>query len=148
MSSRSIEGENPLYLPQAKVYAGSCAISAGIRPAWELPAVPDLTIRLQIDRAGNCVFDESITTAAFHRKLPELVDYLFQCQPFPDGAVLSTGTGIVPPIDFTLTAGDLVRISIEEVGTLRNTVVAGIDALNWLVDAAADPRRRPDIQLS
>lgn len=147
VSSRSIEGENPLYLPQAKIYAGSCAISAGIRPAWELPERA-LTIRLTITRDGAPVFDESITTAAFHRKLTDLVDYLFQCQPFPDGAVLSTGTGIVPAIDFTLTAGDTVRIGIDEVGTLSNPVVSGIEALDWLVDAAADPRRRPDVQLS
>jgi 2-dehydro-3-deoxy-D-arabinonate dehydratase len=147
VSSRSIEGENPLYLPQAKVYAGSCAISAGIRPAWELPAVPELTIRLQISRAGGSVFDESISTTAFHRKLPELVDYLFQCQPFPDGAVLSTGTGIVPAIDFTLAADDRVHISIDQIGTLTNPVVSGIEALDWLVEAVADPRRRPDVQL-
>lgn len=144
VSSRSIEGENPLYLPQAKIYAGSCAISAGIRPAWEIPDADALDITMTVRRGADIAFQSTVSTAALHRATKDLVEYLFRGLPFPDGAVLSTGTGIVPAIDFTLRVGDLVEIGIDEVGTLRNPVVEGQAALNWLVDAQHYPATRKD----
>jgi len=126
VSSRSIEGENPLYLPQAKVYARACAVGTGIRPAWEVDA-EDLGIQLTIRRAGEVVVDESTSTAQLARPLQTLVDYLFRAEVFPDGAWLSTGTGIVPPDAFTLQDGDDVEIRIEGLGTLRNPVRRGRD---------------------
>lgn len=122
MSSRDIEGENPLYLPQAKVYEGACSLGPRI---WLQPGAtvwPDVTIEIQIERSGQTVFVEKTTTAAIHRTLAELIDYLGRCKSFPRGALLFTGTGIVPPDDFTLAAGDIVRISIAPIGELVNTV--------------------------
>ncbi len=122
MSSRDIEGENPLYLPQAKVYEGSCALGPRI---WLQPGAttwPDLTIAIEVTRAGESVFHETTSTASLHRSLSELIDYLGRCKRFPRGALLFTGTGIVPPDDFTLAAGDSVRITIDPIGELVNTV--------------------------
>ncbi len=121
MSSRDIEGANPLYLPQAKVYTASCALGPGI----VIGAVndwPETTIRLQIERQAQVVFEGSIDTGRIHRKLADLVSYLGRCHQFPEGVVLLTGTGIVPPPEFTLNPGDIVRITIEGIGTLQNTV--------------------------
>jgi 2-dehydro-3-deoxy-D-arabinonate dehydratase len=121
MSSRDIEGANPLYLPQAKIYNGSCALGPGIalggHTAW-----PITTIRIDIARQGAPVFSGSVETSRIHRTLQELVEHLGRCIVFPDGAVLLTGTGIVPPNEFTLEAGDRIQIQIEGVGTLVNTV--------------------------
>jgi 2-dehydro-3-deoxy-D-arabinonate dehydratase len=124
MSSRSIEGENPLYLPQAKVYAGACAISDGIRPAWEVDS-SDLRITLAVTRDGETVFEGETSTSRLHRPLTDLVAYLTLEENFPDGAMLSTGTGIVPEVSFTLAVGDVIAIEIESVGRLSNTVVTG-----------------------
>lgn len=121
MSSRDIEGANPLYLPQAKVYTASCALGTGIvlnpTNVW-----PDTTIRISIERAGQKAFYGDIHTARIHRKLADLGSYLGRSMSFPDGVVLLTGTGIVPPPDFTLAAGDIVQIEIDGIGTLKNTV--------------------------
>ncbi|MCC6627881.1 MAG: fumarylacetoacetate hydrolase family protein [Chloroflexi bacterium] len=122
MSSRSIEGENPLYLAQAKVYDASCALGPAIRPIWELPTANRLAIGLRIDRAGAPVFQGDASTAQIRRPFEYLISYLGRDQSFPHGAVLLTGTGIVPPNDFTLQPGDVVHITIEEVGTLVNPV--------------------------
>jgi 2-dehydro-3-deoxy-D-arabinonate dehydratase len=122
VSSRDIEGENPLYLPQAKVYAGSCALATGIRPAWEVPDPMALGISCTVTRGGATVFEGTTSTARMHRQLPELVTYLVAAQDFPEGAILSTGTGIVPELDFTLTDGDVVVITVDEVGSLSNPV--------------------------
>lgn len=122
MSSRDIEGENPLYLPQAKVYDGACAIGPRL---WLQPGAtrwPDLTIEIGIERGGETVFQNSTTTASIHRPLSELIDYLGRCKRFPLGAMLFTGTGIVPPDTFTLAEGDIVRIRIDPIGELVNTV--------------------------
>lgn len=122
MSSRDIEGENPLYLPQAKVYDGACAVGPRI---WLQPGAttwPDLTIELTIQREGQTAFYNATTTASIHRSLMELVDYLGRCKRFPNGAMLFTGTGIVPPDTFTLAEGDVVRIRIDPIGELVNTV--------------------------
>lgn len=122
MSSRDIEGENPLYLPQAKVYSRSCALGPGILLApssdW-----PQTTIRLKIERDGQTAFEGDVQTARIKRRIPELLDYLGRSTEFPDGAILLTGTGVVPPNDFTLVAEDVVTITIDGVGTLRNPVV-------------------------
>ena len=121
MSSRDIEGENPLYLPQAKVYDRSCSIGPCILVQDEVPAA-DTPIRLAILRGDNLEFEDEITLAQMKRKPEELVAYLFRENSFPNGCFLLTGTGIVPPETFTLQAGDIVRISIEGIGTLENPV--------------------------
>ena len=141
MSSRSIEGENPLYLPQAKVYAGSCALAAGIRLATDIGDVGDLTIRASIVRGDEVVWAASTSTAQLHRRLEDLVEALFRGLDFPDGAVLSTGTGIVPALDVTTRAGDVVSITVDGVGSLANRVVTGVDAFASL--AGNDPNDRP-----
>lgn len=123
VSSRSIEGENALYLPQAKVYDRSCAVGSGVRPAWLVPDPYDLTIDVVVTRGDAVVWQATSSTALLHRRLPELVDYAFRCQSFPDGMVLSTGTPLAPEMSFDLSAGDVVEITIGDVGTLRNPVV-------------------------
>lgn len=129
VSSRSIEGENPLYLPQAKVYAGCCALGQGVVPAWEVNDPLRLAIRMQIERAGQVYWNGETSTARLHRNLPELVEYLFREDAFPQGVILCTGTGLVPEHPFTLTEGDVVHIEIEQLGTLSNPVVRGKAAL-------------------
>ena len=121
MSSRDIEGENPLYLPQAKVYDGSCALGpCALISEQELPR--ETEIRLQIRRGGQSAFEGKTALTQMKRGLTELVEYLFRDNSFPDGCVLLTGTGIVPPDSFTLKSGDEVRITIEPIGTLVNPV--------------------------
>ncbi|WP_028936107.1 fumarylacetoacetate hydrolase family protein [Pseudonocardia spinosispora] len=142
VSSRTIEGENPLYLPQAKIYAGSAALSTAIRPASEVAEPGALDIGLTVRRNGTEVFGGTTSTAQLNRTPDELVDHLFRGQPFPDGAVLATGTGIVPSMDFTLQPGDEVRIEISEIGVLTNRVVSGQEELAWLVAAADVPGAR------
>ena len=131
MSSRSVEGENPLYLPQAKTYAGACALSAGIRPSWEVDAT-DLAIRLTVTREGAVVWDGTTSTSQIKRPFDQLTAYLFHSENHPHGVVLSTGTGLVPELDFRLQAGDLVTVAIEDVGALRNRVVVGKDHFGFL----------------
>ena len=120
VSSRSIEGENPLYLPQAKVYRGSCAMGPALCVGD--PPSKDTSIGLTIERAGNVAFEDSTTLHQLKRGLEELAGYLFRENDFPEGAYLMTGTGIVPSTDFTLQSGDVVKISIEGLGTLCNQV--------------------------
>jgi 2-dehydro-3-deoxy-D-arabinonate dehydratase len=121
MSSRDIEGENPLYLPQAKVYDGSCALGPCVLLAKE-PLSKNTEIRIQIARGGRSAFDGNTTLAELKRDPKELVSWLFRDNSFPDGAYLMTGTGIVPGDEFTLAHGDLIRISIDGIGTLENRV--------------------------
>jgi 2-dehydro-3-deoxy-D-arabinonate dehydratase len=121
VSSRSIEGENPLYLPQAKVYDGSCSLGPAIALAWEFDPA-DKTIGLEIRRDGAVLFESETSTAALRRSIPELVEYLYRHQHFKCGCILLTGTGIVPPREFTLEAGDELTIRIEGIGVLRNEV--------------------------
>lgn len=139
VSSRSIEGVNPLYIPQAKVFAGGCALAVGIRPVWEMEDPADLTIDLSITRNGVEVFAGTTSTAKLVRPLTELIDVLFVPNEFPDGVVLATGTGIVPELDFALQAADVVAISIEDVGTLTNTVAIGKEAFAVLATGTARP---------
>jgi len=121
MSSRDIEGENPLYLPQAKVYDGSCALGPGILISSSLP--PKSTeITLEIVREERCVFAGCIKLSELKRNPKTLIEYLFRDNSFPHGCFLMTGTGIVPPSDFTLKSGDNVRITIEPIGMLENEV--------------------------
>ena len=120
MSSRDIEGENPLYLPQAKVYDGCCALGPAILVQSEpLPASTGIHGD-PARRRGR--FSGSTTLAEMKRELTSLVEYLYRETSFPDGCVLLTGTGVVPPDGFTLHAGDEISISIDGIGTLRNTV--------------------------
>jgi 2-dehydro-3-deoxy-D-arabinonate dehydratase len=121
MSSRDIEGENPLYLPQAKVYDGSCALGPGILVAKE-PLPPTTGIHIEIRRGGSAVFADSTTLEAMKRNPAELVEYLFRENTFPNGCFLLTGTGIVPPHSFTLASGDDIAIAIDGIGTLSNPV--------------------------
>jgi 2-dehydro-3-deoxy-D-arabinonate dehydratase len=122
MSSRDIEGENPLYLPQAKVYDQSCALGPGILIQKKM--LPEATdIQLEITRSGEVQFSAKNTLADLKRKPQTLVEYLFRDHSFPYGCFLLTGTGIVPPDSFTLQIGDKIRISIDAIGTLTNTVV-------------------------
>jgi len=122
MSSRDIEGENPLYLPQAKVYRGSCALGPGLVVREPLPL--DTTIRLEITREGAPVFTGETALDRMKRNFAELADWLFREDAFPHGCYLLTGTGIVPPNDFTLAPGDHIRIEIAGIGALHNTVSA------------------------
>jgi 2-dehydro-3-deoxy-D-arabinonate dehydratase len=123
MSSRDIEGENPLYLPQAKVYDGSCGLGPAILVSAEpLPASTPITLR--IEREGRDVFSGATSLADMKRQPTELVEYLYRDSSFPNGCVLLTGTGIVPPDAFTLQAGDRISITIEPIGTLVNYVAA------------------------
>ena len=131
VSSRAIEGENPLYLPQAKIYAGACALAPAIRPAWEADA-GDLAISMRIARGDAVAWEGATRTSQLNRPLQSLADWLFAEEHFPDGVIISTGTGIVPGLDFTIQPGDLVTIEIEEIGTLTNRVVAGKTGLEWL----------------
>jgi 2-dehydro-3-deoxy-D-arabinonate dehydratase len=122
VSSRDIEGDNPLYLPQAKVYNGSCSLGPGIVLA-EPGELRDLPIQLSIRRGGESVFEGETRTARMKRSLEELVDYLALELDFPRGAFLFTGTGIVPPTEFSMIAGDQVSIRIASL-TLTNNVAA------------------------
>lgn len=122
MSSRDIEGENPLYLPQAKVYMGSCALGPGITLADEIRNPRELEMGMRIHRGTQLMFDETIQLSQMHRSLEDLVAYLGRANAFPDGVILLTGTGMVPDSEFTLQPGDLIEIWIDRVGTLRNTV--------------------------
>jgi 2-dehydro-3-deoxy-D-arabinonate dehydratase len=122
MSSRDIEGENLLYLPQAKIYEWSCALGPCIRVGASEAEARTWTIMLEIRRAGTTVFEGHTSVANIKRTFGELVEYLYRSQSFPHGAVLLTGTGIVPPADFSLRPGDAIRIGISGLGTLENGV--------------------------
>ncbi|MGH9640531.1 MAG: fumarylacetoacetate hydrolase family protein [Bryobacteraceae bacterium] len=121
MSSRDIEGENPLYLPQAKVYDGSCALGPCILVSGN-PLAPETRIELEIERAGAAAFSDAITLDQMKREPATLAGYLFRESTFPNGCFLLTGTGIVPPDSFTLESGDRFRIMIGQIGTLENVV--------------------------
>lgn len=122
MSSRDIEGANPLYLPQAKFYDGSCAVGPVITLASAFPPREQVSIRLLIHRQGQLAFEGSTSLSAMKRTLEELVMWLGKETSFPDGAVLLTGTGIVPPDHFTLARGDEVVIEISGIGQLVNHI--------------------------
>jgi 2-dehydro-3-deoxy-D-arabinonate dehydratase len=122
MTARTIEGENPLYLSQAKIYIGSTAIGPDITPAWLAPTAAEMKIKARILRGTEIAWEAETSLAALNRTLEDLITYLFRCQDFPHGAILSTGTGIVPPLDISLAAADVVEIDVAGVGKLTNTV--------------------------
>ncbi len=121
MSSRDIEGENPLYLPQAKIYDGSCSLGPCVLLSPE-PMPKTTTIKLEIARQGKTAYTGSTTLAELKRDPQELAGFLFRDNSFPQGVFLMTGTGVVPADDFTLSSGDIIRISIDGIGTLENYV--------------------------
>jgi 2-dehydro-3-deoxy-D-arabinonate dehydratase len=121
MSSRDIEGENPLYLPQAKVYEGACALGPGILVSSK-PLPPSTAIELAIFRNGEAVVEGKTSLSEMKRNPATLVEYLYREMRFPHGCFLLTGTGVVPPDAFTLASGDRIEIGIEGLGILKNTV--------------------------
>jgi 2-dehydro-3-deoxy-D-arabinonate dehydratase len=126
VSSRDIEGTNPLYLPQAKIFAGACAIGPAVLVPddWEAP----LDIELRITgEDGSELFAGATSTAKMQRSFPELVEWLLRDNPVPDGSILFTGTGLVPPDDFSLRPGHMVEITVPPIGTLRNPVASATD---------------------
>jgi 2-dehydro-3-deoxy-D-arabinonate dehydratase len=122
VSSRSIEGENPLYLPQAKVYERSCSLGPGIVPVWAAPELP-FEITMRVRRGDAIAFEGATSTASLTRGFEDLSAWLMAALDFPVGAILLTGTGIVPDESFSLQAGDLVTVDIEGIGALTNPVV-------------------------
>jgi len=140
VTSRSIEGANPLYLPQAKAYLGACALGPGIRPAWEVEDPYTLQIEMSIERAGDRVWHGTASTGELHRGLDELAGYLFREEVFPDGVVLSTGTSLVPDLPFTLLPEDAITIRIDQLGSLTSRVAQGKGQLGWLTE---EPERTP-----
>lgn len=125
MSSRDIEGENPLYLPQAKCYDASAGLGPWILLLEGKPDRSQLGVHLKISRNGETVFDASTSASEMARGFEDLVGWLGRDNEFPDGAVLMTGTGVVPDSDFTLQPGDMVDITIDTIGTLSNSIVQG-----------------------
>ena len=123
VTARSIEGENPLYLSQAKIYVGSTALGPAITPSWLVPPADQMKISAKIVRSGSDIWRAETSLSSLNRSLEELVTYLFRCQNFPYGVILSTGTGIVPPMDVALEAGDSVEIAVNGLGILQNPVV-------------------------
>ena len=121
LSARDIEAENPLYLPQAKIWDGACALGPALL-VREGPLPPETSIALRVVRGAAVVSEGSTTLARMRRPLEELVSYLFRETSFPLGCVLLTGTGIVPPAEFALRAGDEIEITVPPIGTLRNRV--------------------------
>lgn len=139
VSSRSIEGANPLYLPQAKIYDGSCAIGPSIAPRWLVADGNALGIRMTIRRDGEPVFVGESSTARLKRSFEELARFLFLNMNFPDGVVLATGTSVVPPLATTLAIGDLVEIEIDELGRFVTPVASASVVGNWLSQRRLDP---------
>jgi len=123
MTARTIEGENPLYLPQAKSYLGSTSLGPDITLAWLAPSAADMTIHAEIKRGSEIVWQADAALSGLNRTLPDLVNYLFRCQTFPDGVILSTGTGIIPPLEFITKEGDVISIMVNGLGVLSNPVV-------------------------
>jgi len=126
MSARDIEGENPLYLPQAKIYDRSCALGPAVTLEENMPPLSEVSIRLTIERGSRKVFDGSTSLSQMARPLGDLVQWLGKETTFPNGAVLLTGTGIVPPDDFSLAPGDMVHIDISGIGRLTNLVETSV----------------------
>ncbi len=123
VTARTIESENPLYLSQAKIYAGSNALGPQILPIWQVSDLAEVGMRASISRNGKIVWQAQTSLGALNRTFADLVSYLFRCQIFPHGVILSTGTGIVPPMEIALAQGDVVSISVDQIGILENPVV-------------------------
>ncbi len=125
MSSRDIEGENPLYLPQAKVYDECCGLGPWITLRQEMPTPENVSIGLRVRRGSDIVFSGQTSTSQMARSFDDLVSWLGRDSSFPNGVMLMTGTGIVPDSSFTLKAGDVVDVAIDGIGTLSNSIVQG-----------------------
>ncbi len=125
VSARDIEGENPLYLPQAKMYDACCGLGPVITLARAMPPRERIGIRMEIERDGTTVFRGETGIARMARRFEELIEWLGRDNRFPAGVILLTGTGIVPPDDFSLSPGDRVLITIDGIGTLANSVIQG-----------------------
>ena len=125
MSSRDIEGDNPLYLPQAKVYNQCCGLGSWITLADSMPPLSEIGIGVTIQRQGQVVFEGKTGVDQMTRSAEDLMEWLWRDNSFPNGVLLMTGTGIVPESDFTLQPGDRVEVSIDGIGTLSNPVVQG-----------------------
>jgi len=139
VSSRTIEGANPLYLPQAKVFDGCCALGPSIAPTWLIPNENDLGIRMTITRNGASIFSGESSTSQMKRSFEELARFLFLQMTFPQGVVLATGTSVVPPMTTSLSVGDLVEIEITGLGRMVTPVVTATAAGNWLAERRLDP---------
>jgi len=139
MCARAIEGENPLYIPQAKIFAASCVLAPTMRPAWEVSDAYDLTIRLRLSRGADVLFSGTTSTSELARTLEELVECLFCATAFPDGVVLSTGTCLVPPLEMPSEVGDVIEIAIDDIGSMRNVVTSTDDIKGWMHRRHADP---------
>jgi 2-dehydro-3-deoxy-D-arabinonate dehydratase len=123
VSARDIEGENPLYLPQAKVYDSCCSLGPAITLAAAMPARETIAIKMEVERDSAVVFQGETSIARMARRFEDLIEWLGRDNVFPAGVFLLTGTGVVPPDEFTLSAGDVVRITIDGIGSLVNPVV-------------------------
>jgi 2-dehydro-3-deoxy-D-arabinonate dehydratase len=143
LTARDIEAENPIYLPQAKMFRGSCVLSSLITPWWEIIAPEDLGIALTIIRDGAEFFSGNSRTSTMRRNYDELISWLFRAEQFPDGVILSTGTGIVPDLGNTLRAGDTVTVTIDQVGTLTNVMTHEPTQFQHLVSSSARPASIP-----
>jgi 2-dehydro-3-deoxy-D-arabinonate dehydratase len=139
VSSRTIEGENPLYLPQAKMYDGCCALGRSIVPIGMIGDRYALEIEMRIIRDGLEVFAGAASTARMKRRFEELAGYLFRQMSFPDGVVLATGTSVVPPLSTSLAVGDVVEIAISGLGRLTTPVAASSEVGRWLVARRLEP---------
>jgi 2-dehydro-3-deoxy-D-arabinonate dehydratase len=129
MSSRDIEGANPLYLPQAKIFAGACALGPLVTSSAAIADPYDIILRLMIERNSEIVYEDESSTSRLHVRLDDLTAYLARDNPIPAGTVLMTGTDMVPPDDFTLESGDVITISAGELGALRNVCAPASDLL-------------------
>jgi 2-dehydro-3-deoxy-D-arabinonate dehydratase len=125
MSARDIEGENPLYLPQAKIYTGCCALGPCVTLAPDLPPLAQVVVHLAVERGNSAVFDGSTRLSEMARPFSDLISWLGRENQFPHGVILLTGTGVVPPDDFTLANGDVITIEITGIGRLTNRVQQG-----------------------
>jgi 2-dehydro-3-deoxy-D-arabinonate dehydratase len=146
LTARDLEGENLIYLAQAKTYAGSCALGTGIRLAWDVPDPYALGIRTSVTRADAVVWQAETSTASLHRGFAGLVDHLTRPLDLPYGAVLATGTGLVPEMGFTLEPGDVVDVEVDGVGRVTNPVRRGRDGFGWLTEALTDPFARETVR--
>jgi 2-dehydro-3-deoxy-D-arabinonate dehydratase len=147
VSSRTIEGENPLYLPQAKVYDGCCALGPSIVPANAVPDHAAIQIKMTITRSGDPIFSGESSTGQMKRHFGELARYLFRQMSFPQGVVLATGTSVVPPMTTALAIGDLVEIEVVGLGRIVTSVAPASQVGNWLVERRLDPRATFDGRL-
>jgi 2-dehydro-3-deoxy-D-arabinonate dehydratase len=147
VSSRTIEGENPLYLPQAKIYDGCCALGRSIAPANDSPDHAAIQIKMTITRNGEPVFAGESSTRQMKRNFDELARYLFRQMSFPQGVVLATGTSVVPPMTTALDLGDVVDIEVSGLGRMVTPVAPASEVGSWLVERRLNPRATFDGRL-